>query len=294
MKKYMFLLVAALGLVATSCSNEEDVIVPSKKFVTEISLALGGDATRMAVTHDAEGLKFAWEDGEIVYVFPAEADNHDYATFEYNPSTQKFSHTAGAGTLAEGLTVGKKYYVAFGSLQAAEMFNDGKVAAAMELSAGMAYLYRLPMVSDIFTATEAGTFATLHHTCGVVEIPLTGSGSIYDIQFNAYSSTAGKQPAGTMEVTFNTDTDGKIKEVATTGESKWVYATDYKGSSSRLTLSATAKSVLIPVMPGEYNNVVISYMCDAYTYSQAVDAGEVTVVRGKIHKKATPINIIVE
>jgi len=69
MKKTMFMFAAALMMVA--CSNEDVAVNDDVKYVTELKLNFGSGDSRIAATHDpASGLKFAWEDGDIVRVRP--------------------------------------------------------------------------------------------------------------------------------------------------------------------------------------------------------------------------------
>ena len=76
MKKIMFFMVAALAWVVTACSKDEAVISNNENLIKEISLSIEGSNSRMAYEATAAGLKFTWADGDPVYVFPAEADNH--------------------------------------------------------------------------------------------------------------------------------------------------------------------------------------------------------------------------
>lgn len=284
MKKFMFLFVAALVLVTTGCSKIDNAN-QTENMITELNLSIEG-GTKVAVTKDNTGLKFAWKNEDVVYVFPAKSGNTTAVVFIYDSSTDKFT----SGT---GLTAGADYYAVYGSSQLAEKFNtDGEVKAAMNI-AFYCSLDQLPMVSDIFTATADGTFATLHHTCGVVEIPFTGSGSIYDISINAYNSTTGdKYLRGNYNVTFAA-TGGKIESIVKGSDNNYtrVYDSEYMYNSAPLTLSSTPQSVYIPVLPGSYDKVFIAWNNDANEIATNLSF---TVERGKVHKKSTPINYNVE
>lgn len=204
MKKIILLGVAILAFVATGCNKENAENIKSN-LITEMSISIEGSDTKVAVTPTASGLKYEWSGSESVWVFPAEAGQQTPILFSYNSSTGKF-------TSSTGLVEGKQYFATYsnGTSQANSEYNaDGEVKAAMSI--GYAEdLVNLPMVSDIFTATAEGTFTNLHHTCGVVEIPLTGSGSIFDIQFNAYNSSPRGYVTGEFDVKFTSE--GKIGE----------------------------------------------------------------------------------
>ena len=215
MKKIMFFMVAALAWVVTACSEDEAVISNNENLIKEISLSIEGSNSRMACEATAAGLKFTWEDGDPVYVFPAEADNHTEVTFTYDSSTGKF-------TSGIGLVAGKEYYAIRGNSQTGDKYNVGGVSAALTLSA-VEPLTNLPMVSDIFTATADGTFSTLHHTCGVVEIPFTGTGTLSEVLFNAYNSTE-PYVRGNFTVSF---TDDKVSTITKGNMNGYRYINEY-------------------------------------------------------------------
>lgn len=276
MQKIMFFMVAALAWVVTACSEDEAVISNNENLIKEISLSIEGSNSRMACEATAEGLKFTWEDGEPVYVFPAEADNHTEVLFTYDSSTGKFRSGI-------GLEVGKKYYAICGSSQTGDKYNVGGVSAALTLS-GVVSLESLPMVSDIFTATADGTFSTLHHTCGVVEIPFTGTGTLSEVLFNAYNSTE-PYVRGDFTVSF---TDDKVGTITKGNMNYYKYITEYTTYYTPLTLTSTPQSLFIPLLPGTYNNVIIYNNDGDDTLAKGLS---VTVERGKVHKKSTAINV---
>lgn len=276
MKKIMFFMVAALAWVVTACSEDEAVINNNENLIKEISLSIEGSNSRMAYEATASGLKFTWADGDPVYVFPAEADNHTEILFTYNSSTGKF-------TSGIGLEVGKKYYAIRGNSQTGDKFNVGGVSAALTLST-IEPLTNLPMVSDIFTATADGTFSTLHHTCGVVEIPFTGTGTLDKVQFNAFYSTE-LYVCGDFTVSF---TDDKVGTITKENMNDYVFIYENTTYYTPLTLTSTPQSLFIPLLPGTYNNVII-FNNDGY--NELAEGLSVTVERGKVHKKTTAINV---
>ena len=277
MKKIMFFMVAALAWVVTACSEDEAVISNNENLIKEISLSIEGSNTRMAYEAIAAGLKFTWEDGDPVYVFPAEADNHTQVAFTYDSSTGKFT----SGT---SLVEGKKYYAIRGNSQIGDKYNVGGVSAALTLSA-TASVENLPMVSDIFTATADGTFSTLHHICGVVEIPFTGTGTLSEVQFNAYNST---EPYVRGEFTVSFTNDEKVGTITKGDLSNYKYIYENTTYYTPLTLTSTPQSLFIPLLPGSYDKVTI-YNNDAVDI--LAENLSVTVERGKVHKKSTAINV---
>lgn len=271
----MFFMVAALAWVVTACSEDEAVISNNENLIKEISLSIEGSDARMAYEATDAGLKFTWSDGDAVYVFPAEADNHTEVLFTYDSSTGKF-------TSGIGLEAGKKYYAIRGNSQTGDKYNVDGVSAALTLS-NIEPLTNLPMVSDIFTATAGGTFSTLHHTCGVVEIPFTGTGTLTEVQFNFFYSTGSIFPCGNFTVSFS---DDKVGAITRSNTNPFIY--EYTNYSTPLALSSTPQSLFIPLLPGTYDNVII-YNNDGD--DELAKGLSVTVERGKVHKKSIAINV---
>lgn len=286
MKKIMFLLVAVIVCMVTACSKDEAVVNNDENLITELKLYIEGSDTRANYEYvTGVGFKFKWEDGEYVYVYPAEIGNSIVTTFRYKAETETFVLYEGSALVA-----GNKYYAVTGQTQESGFFNDGKICAAMELN-GNGLLGNIPMVSDIFTATAEGTFATFHHMVGIVEIPVKGNIGVYDINLKIDGSTDAML-YGTFTVEF--DGDGKastITKTAGTGK-KSMQSTVKYGSSSPLVLSETVQSLFYPALPGEYNKVVIDYakvgIGAGWTTSEL---GTLRVQRGKINKKSVPVNI---
>ena len=286
MKKMLFLFAAALMMVA--CNNDNEPVVNNDNLINEITLAIEKSETRTVVTNDAEGMKFEWKENDAVYVFPAESGNTTNVVFCYDPETGKF--TSGAS-----LTEGTKYFAIFGKSQIANYFNQDGIKAAMQLGVSP-LLTNLPMVSDVFTATADGTFATLHHISSVVEIPITGTEGkqIYDIEFNVYNSTSGdKKAVGKADVTF--DENGIINGITKGTASNPSSTCAQYDESSPLTLSSTPQSIFIPILPGTYNNILIQYkVVGGDTESTTMRKDEFTFVRGKLHKKSSAVDIVIE
>ena len=281
----MFLLVAAMVWMVTACNKDEAVDKNNENLITELRLDIEGSETRMTGEYVlGEGFKFKWEDTEPVYVYPAEADNSDVVKFVYDATEQIFKLDVG-----EGLVAGKRYYAVNGAKQTSG-FNSGKVCAKMTLMNH--FLANLPMVSDIFTATADGTFATLHHMAGIVEIQVKGSIEIYDITLDVYNSTTGdKNLCNDFDVNF--DAEGNVSTVEKTSDSyrSSMSPTINPTSSNKLALSETGQSLFFPALPGTYNKVKINYSKDGSAGWSTSELGTLKVQRGKINKKSTAVTI---
>jgi len=286
MKKIMFLLVAAMVWMVTACNKDEAVDKNNENLITELRLDIEGSETRMTGEYvPGEGFKFKWEDKDPVYVYPAEADNSDVVTFVYDATEQIFKLDVGE----EGLVAGKQYYAVHGAKQTSG-FNSGKVCAKMTLMNHL--LANLPMVSDIFTATADGTFATLHHMAGIVEIQVKGSIEIYDIKLNVYNSTTGDiNLCNDFDVNFDAEGNVSTIEKTSTSSRTTMSPTINPTSSNKLVLSETGQSLFFPALPGTYNKVKIDYSKDGSAGWSISELGTLKVQRGKINKKSTAVTI---
>lgn len=284
MKKIMFLLVAAVALVVTACSEDETVVNSNENLITELKLDIEGSETRIIGEHVSdEGFKFQWENKDPVYVYPAETGNATKVTFVYDATEKIFKLDTGE----DGLVEGEEYYAVCGATGSSD-FNSGEVCAKMNLQNHL--LANLPMVSDIFTATAGGTFATLHHMAGIVEIPVKGSGEIYDITLSVSGSTD-ENLCNVFDVTF--DVEGKVSTIdktAATSSRTSMSPTIKPSSSNMLTLSETEQSLFFPALPGTYDNVQIYYSIknEGGGWSKG-NLGTLIVQRGKINKKSTAV-----
>ena len=273
MKKIMFLLAATVVLAAVGCSKD-DAAQEEVKYVSEIKIGFEGD-TRVTAAHSEAGLKFAWEDGEVVRVRPISNINAVYE-FTYNSSTDSFNATGVNGVLE----VGEDYIAEFGY----QFTVTGETAATGILIAEAPDGFgenNLPMVSEKFTATAETTFATMHHIVGVVEVPVkadTGTLSLESIQLtNPYGSFHDGW-AGSYDVNLSTNA---------------ITVKDGQGSFNRKltfdpvkSISTTVTSIFIPVLPMQDVDVLLQYKLAGKESSWNVEfAGKkLTVERGKITK----------
>ena len=284
MKKIMFVLVAALACVVTACSEDETVVNNNENLITELNLAIEGSDSRLTGEHVPDvGFKFQWEDKDPVYVYPAEVGNSTPVEFVYDAEGQIFK----LGIGEEGLVAGKQYYAVCGATQTSSSFNSGKICAKMNLMNHL--IANLPMVSDIFTATADGTFATLHHMAGIVEIPVKGSGEIYDIKLDVYDSTD-KNLCNYFDVNFDAEEQVSTIDKTATSSRTTMKPTLNPTSSNMLTLSGTEQSLFFPALPGTYNKVKIQYSIKDMGGGYSINnLGTLTVQRGKINKKSVAV-----
>ena len=273
MKKMMFMFAAALLMVA--CSNEDVVTNEEVQYITEFKADFAGADTRMAVTHNPEsGLKFSWDNGDKLYIYAYE-DNKAYATYEYE-STGNFKHISGTAMAA-----GKKYFATNQlPIDSPLLFtkdSEGKIKYKMTL--GTEGVKNLPLISDIFLADTNGTIAKMHHTVGVVEIPvmLSSSSTKDQLQLKKFAFNggivSGQFFATSESPCFMDDEKNNVFPDA------WV--------DEAVTLSKeNVTSCFIPVFPGNYASVYFKYKEDiensqVITYAAGTN---VTVACGKITK----------
>ena len=165
MKKIM--LFFAVATILAACNNDNEVLNETQ-YITEFKAGFGGADTRMTATAN-NGLKFAWDDGDILYVYNPE-DEDDYYEYVYDLSDDKFYFdysSKGNG----GLTVNKSYFATSQGL-----YNDSYTSVGGDFAVKTQLYYgnvtEIPLISDLFLAKADGTIATMHHTVGVVEVPV--------------------------------------------------------------------------------------------------------------------------
>lgn len=284
MKKIMFFVAAAFALVAVGCSKDEVAVNDEVQYITEFKADFAGPDTRMAVTHNPEsGLKFSWENGDKLYIYAYE-DNKTYATYEYE-STGNFKHISGTAMAA-----GKNYFATNQlPIDSPLLFttdSEGKIKYKMTLGTGG--VKNLPLISDIFLADTNGTIAKMHHTVGVVEIPvkLSSSSTKDQLQLKKFAFNGGivagqffatsESPYFMDDANNNVFSDAWVEEAVTLSKEK-------------------VTSCFIPVFPGNYASVYFKYkedIEDSQVITYAAGAN-VTVACGKI-TKLEQINLVLE
>lgn len=270
----MFLFAAALMMVA--CSNEEIATNDDVQYVSELKLNFGKGDSRVAATHSAAGLKFAWQDGDVIEV---REDLDDQSAsgkmLEYDATAGCFKPQTDSDE--NKLEVGKKYFAVTGLSSYFISVEDGKSVAPLELKGGTG-LGALPMITDVFEATAENTTATMHHTVGVIEIPVKAAVSGVKLQTLGLKNTS---PA--IRGNFNMSPG-----VLDSWENVYGYFDSYNQTSSDplIELSNTkATSIFIPAWPNTYTSATIAYTLEGGTEKTITTAiSDLTVVRGKITK----------
>ena len=273
MKKLMFLFATALMMVA--CSNEEIVTNDDVQYVSELKLNFGKGDSRVAATHSAAGLKFAWEEGDVIEVWEDLNDSGSRKIFEYDATKGCFKPQNDSDE--NKLEVGKKYFAVTASTGYWISVEGGKSVVPMELKGGRG-LGELPMITDVFEATAENTTATMHHTVGVIEIPVKATVSGVKLQTLGLKNTS---PA--IRGDFNMSPG-----VLDSWENVYGYFDSYNQTSSDplIELSNTkATSIFIPAWPNTYTSATIVYTLESGIEKTITTAiSDLTVVRGKITK----------
>lgn len=273
MKKIM--LFFAVACIMATCNNDNEVL-NKPLYITEFKAVFYGADTRVVATPD-NGLKFSWEDEEIIYVYNP-ADENDYYEYKYNSSTGKFVLDY-AQKNDEGMTVNQAYFATTRTLYHNSFTTvDGEFAVKTQLyNEGVS---AIPLISEIFIAKTDGTIASMHHTVGVVEIPVKlGSGStiteLGDVSIYIPSAELVGEFYATLESSYcagNVE-DGDFFDEA--------YA-----SQTAILNESTSVSFFIPMLPGIYTNPQLWYYDeDGNVVIDPVDlTGTLTIERGKVTK----------
>ncbi len=281
MKKSLFLLVAVLSIVATGC-NKENLVTDNNKadesltdvqYVSELKVEFGRGATRVGYTHDPEsGLSFNWEDGEQIVVYEnadAEALTFYYV---YDASSNSFKPYNDSYRMV----VGREYFAVRGvrKMSSPLSVEEGKTIVKMSVESCGKGLPGLPMISDVFTATAEGTIATMHHLCGVLEIPvkLKETATITEVTgFSVYVSSS--------KLGYNFTATPYAPYIVSTSEG---FDTAYSEEKTYSLSKETATNVFVPVLPGTYENKAWLNYYYPGTSGQTGIGSNITIERGKI------------
>ena len=269
MKKIMFFVAATLALAAVGCSKNDNA--PEEvKYVSELKLVFEGD-TRIGYTHDpSSGLSFEWEEGDMIKVYEEDAVDYDFKQLSYNASLGSFVPL----DESDKLEVGKKYIAMSKTL--GSKTADGLLWG--KLSNTNTTFDDLPMITDVFTATDETTIATMHHILGVIEIPVKAAAegtTLNLIEVNLYGSS--NKISGDYTVTVA----APYTIIPVGGYNNM----SIKNLSKPLSTS-TATSVFIPVFPCSDETIQIDYetTTNANGFISAITSHTLTVERGKITK----------
>ena len=267
MKKIMLFFVVACIMAA--CNNDNEML-NEPQYITEFKADFSAD-TRMTVNPSVAGLKFTWENGDNLYVFQADDPSVYYKKYEYDAATQTFKLATGGYTAMEA---GKKYFATNDVFYAVNPFTieGDEIHFKTILYYTTEYdIADIPLISDVFDAKADGTIARMHHTVGLVEVPvkLDAESSSTTLKNLGFSQSAGPFIATPARPYFKEITDGTY--------SSWANMGDKELSTT------TATSIFIPMLPGTYVNPKLNYNYGS-TSKQKSLTGTLTVERGKVTK----------
>lgn len=281
MKKVMFFLAATLVFMATGC-NKENTVTDDVQYVSELKVNFEGD-TKVSAAHSVAGLKFDWEDGDVIKILEDGNAGSPRYNYVYDASSDSFKPE----DEGQKMVVGTKYFAlkAVNPVYDFITVEEGKSIVKLDLETG-AYdergLPAIPLISDVFTADASGTVATMHHLCGVVEVPV-----------NLSEENAAKK------VTFFSiySSDGKLAGYYTaTPYTPYFLGTSTPESNTAYSEEKTTPyeagdiTVFIPVLPGTCTGVSLNVYYDGGAGGTYIDKDrELVVERGKI-TKVTQVN----
>ena len=266
MKKIMLFFVVACIMAA--CNNDIEVL-HEPQYITEFKADFSAD-TRMTVNPSAAGLKFTWENGDNLYVFQADDPSVYFKEYEYDAATQTFKLSTGGYAAMEA---GKKYFATSDVFAVKPFTIEGdEIHFKTELYYTSKYdIADIPLISDVFDAKADGTIARMHHTVGVVEVPvkLDAESSSTTLKNLGFSKSAGTFIATPARPYFKEATDASYSSWANMGDKELN--------------TTTATSIFIPMLPGTYVNPYLNYKYGNRS-SQKSLTGTLTVERGKVTK----------
>ena len=278
MKKIFYLFAATLVLAAVGCSKD-DAAQEEVKYVSEIKIGFEGD-TRVSASHSDAGLKFAWENGDVVYLYEDGNTSATAKILEYDAASATFKPQSGNDT--NMLEVGTKYFAITYSGWYFISVDDNTGASVVESKLGNGLgLKSIPMISDVFEATAENTMTTMHHLVGVVEIPVKAAVAGVQLQQmylysqrsnNAISGFFAVSPVAPYNLIYG-DREGYFENANQTD------------SGAPIELSTTeAKSIFIPAFPGTYEPIDFKYALVGKSVAVIETTRPLIVERGKITK----------
>ena len=273
MKKIFYLFAATVVLAAVGC-RKDDAAQEEVKYVSEIKIGFEGD-TRVTAAHSAAGLKFAWEDGDVIYVSSTASEIMANAEFKYDASSGTFR----PGENSSSLIAGEKYIAVYNA--SLTKYSDGikvNVQQTFEISDMFS---NMPMVSTEFIADANGTIATMTHIVGMVEIPVKSQDAGKKLKEIMISATDNTNLGGTFNM--------PVSDYSISLPSGGFNYVKLKSATGIDLNQSTATSVFIPVLPCTNAVIDLDYKLDDDTELQYIsnsDLGgkKLTVERGKITK----------
>ena len=264
MKKIMLFLAVA-GIMA-ACNNDNEVL-NEPQYITEFKAVFGGADSRIAAEASAAGLKFAWNDEDVLDV--VSSDLEEYHEYTYNAATGKFELEYG-----EGMTAGTQY-IAFRDL---EPDDEGGFEGELYYQNNILDpAIDIPLISKEFTADADGTIAEMHHIVGMVEVP---------VELAAASEIKNLKGVGIFVDGAKVVGPFSAKPEAPYFVDKIEGVDDYSMSITNReeTLNTTTPvSYFIPMLPGTYLNPELHYYYENGSVTKQL-TGTLTIECGKVTK----------
>lgn len=282
MKKIIFFVAAIAALVVTSCSKDNVASDNGVKYVTEFTVDFE-NSTRVSASYvTGSGLDFMFNDNDLVHVWNATTAVR-HTSYRYNSTAGKFILANSQPAMVEG----EKYFLTFNcnSADSTPKIVDGKLTVKWYYTQPYGRIADLPLFSDVFIADANGTLVTMHHVYGMLEIPVTvAEGKTVSLTSVKSSEIMGNPY---MQLTF--DADGLVENadiVCLNQQSTGNFRPLTSGISN-----IPANTYLFPFPPRTYSTVTIGYRVDGVEGTKTITISDLslTVERGKIHKRATPI-----
>lgn len=276
----MFFLAATLVFMATGC-NKENTVTDDVQYVSELKVNFEGD-TKVSAAHSPAGLKFDWEDGDLIRILEDGNAGSPRYEYVYDESSESFKPK----DEGQKMVVGTKYFAlkAVNPVYNFITVEDGKSIVTLDLETGSSDkkgLPVIPLISDVFTADASGTVATMHHLCGVVEVPvnLSAEQAAQNVTYFSINSSDGKL-AGSY-----TATPYSPYFLGTSTPSNTAYSEE-----KTTPYAAGNTTVFIPVLPGTCTGVFLNVHYDDGAGGTWINKEKQLVVeRGKI-TKVTQVN----
>ena len=232
--------------------------------------------TRVSASHSAAGLKFAWEDGDVVYVFE-DGIKGEGKYLVYDAESDLFKPKRDS----DKLVAGKKYFAVTNTASPYANIQEGtgftSVLVKLVVGAGTEYI---PMITDVFTVTAENTMATMHHTVGMVEIPVKAvseGAKLVQLFISSKNNVMSGNFYASPEAPYFIRSSRGYSDIG-----------NQDTSDTPIDLSTTeATSIFIPVFPGTYEAESIYFSGKLLGENKYVDIEterSLTVERGKITK----------
>ena len=280
MKKIIFFVAAIAALVVTSCSKDNVASDNGVKYVTEFTVDFE-NSTRVSASYvTGSGLDVMFNDNDLVHVWNATTAVR-HTSYRYNSAAGKFILANSQPAMEEG----EKYFLTFNcnTADSTPKIVDDKLTVKWYYNQQYGRIGDLPLFSDVFTADANGTLVTMHHVYGMLEIPVTVADGKTASLVSVKSSEITGNPY--MQLTF--DADGLVEnaDIVCLNQQN---TGNFKPLTSGIS-NIPANTYLFPFPPRIYSTVTIGYRVDGAYNEIELSGLSLTVERGKIHKRTTPI-----